>query len=379
MKRLDPKIRKMIESLYEEIKKENHENDFRELEKKTAELRDYVNRKMLSGTKKGETGRLTGDNREDAIYPIGELVNDSIRRLESRARGKEGGFFIGTGIEQMDRIIGGFEPGEVVVIGARPSMGKTALMISMMNSITQKSNHAIGFISLELPTHQLIGRIIASEAEIFSPKMRSNHLDEEDWNRIIDSTGNIRRRKIYIVDNPQGSVGNIRNVAERLARDYGISILFIDYLQLIVPFSKKRTRQQETASIMKEIKMLARELRLVVIIASQLNRMAELRSGNKRPCLSDLKNSGSIEEDADKVIFIHRPEVYEIYEDERGNSLLGKAELIIAKNRTGPTGEVRLNFNREYGKFHDAEEESAADRDIETRYREEEGLGDLPF
>lgn len=157
---------------------------------------------------------------------------------------------------------------------------------------------------------------------------------------------------------------SIRNVAERLVRDCGIRILIIDYLQLIEPFSRKRTREEEMASIVKEIKIIAKEMRLVVIVASQLNRMVEVRAGDKRPYLSDLKHSGSIEEDTDKVIFIHRPEVYNILEDEKGDSLAGKALLIIAKNRTGPTGEIMLNFNSQYGKFHDIDTDPGVPRNI---------------
>lgn len=364
MKTLNPEIRKLIESLYEEINKEYNEINLGELEKKSSELYDYINQKKPSSPKRRNTGRFSEDIRKDVIYPIGELGHDSIKRLEIRSRDKSGRFFITTGFDQLDQMIGGFEPGEVVVIGARTGMGKTALMLSMMNNIALRSDHAIGFISLEFPTSHLMERIISSEAEVPITRMRKANLKVADWNSIIDVIGNIKKRKIYIVDNPQFSVGNIRNVAERLVKDYRIRILIIDYLQLIEPSSKKRTREQETAAIIKEIKMLAKELRLVVILASQLNRMVEMRAGIRRPYLSDLKNSGSIEEDTDKVIFIYRPEVYDLLEDEKGNSLVGKAELIIAKNRTGLTGEIMLNFSSEYGKFHDFDKDSGVPRNI---------------
>jgi len=220
MKPLNPKIRKMIESLYEEINKENHENDFRELKKKTVELREFVSEKMPAPIKDGHTGKES----EDAIYPIGELVQDSIKRLEIRSRDKERRFFITTGFEQMDKMIGGFEPGEVVVVGARTGMGKTSLMLSMINQITRKSDHAAGFLSLEFPASHLAERLISAEAEVPVVQMRRAKLSVDDWNRIIDGIGNIRKRKIFIVSNPGCSVGNIRDVAERLARDHGISL-----------------------------------------------------------------------------------------------------------------------------------------------------------
>lgn len=369
MKTIDQEIRRLIGALYEEINKDDRKINIRELEKKTAELQEWLSRKK-SDLRKGEKAKKISDDKTeakteaktedktedktlDSIYTIGELVNDSVKKLEIRSRDKSGRFFITTGFQQLDQLIGGFEPGEVIVIGARTGMGKTALLLSMMKNITAVTDHPIGFISLEFPTSQLMERIISAEAEIPVPKLRKADLKVSAWNRIFDGIGDIKNRKIFIVDNPRFAVANIRNVAERLVRDCGIRILIIDYLQMIEPFSKKRTREEEMASIVKEIKQIAKEMRLVVIVASQLNRMVEMRSGDKRPYLSDLKHSGSIEEDTDKVIFIHRPEVYNILEDEKGNFLAGKALLIIAKNRTGPTGEIMLNFNSQYGKFQD--------------------------
>jgi replicative DNA helicase len=365
MKTLNPKIRKLIDSLYEEISKNNDEINFEEVEKKTSELHTYFDQKKLSSVKKAEIRTVSEDStQEDAIYPIGDLITDSIKRLEARSKDKSNRYFLTTGFDQLDQMIGGFEPGEVIVIGARTGMGKTALMLSMMNNITGKSNHSIGFMSLEFPTSHLMERIISSEAEVPITRLKKANLELADWNRIIDGIGNIKKRKIYIVDNPHFSVDNIKNVAERLVKDYGIRIMIIDYLQMIEPFSKKRNREQEISSVIREIKMLAKTLNLVIIITSQLNRSVELRAGIKRPYLSDLRDSGAIEEDTDKVIFIHRPEVYEILEDEKGNSLVGMASLIIAKNRSGPTGEIMLNFSSEYGKFKDIKTDPKAYGDI---------------
>lgn len=364
IKPLNAEIKRLIGALYEEINKEDGNINLEELKKKTAELQECLSRKKSISPKSDKDRKNSEDKPEDSIYPIGELVNDSVKKLEIRSRDRSGRFFITTGFQQMDKLIGGFEPGEVVVIGARTGMGKTALFLSMMKNITAQTGHAIGFISLEFSTSQLMERIISAEAEVPITRLRKADLKVSAWNRIFDGMGNIKNRKIFIVDNPQFAVGNIRNVAERLVRDCGIRILIIDYLQLIEPFRRKRTREEEMASIVKEIKIIAKEMRLVVIVASQLNRMVEMRAGDKRPYLSDLKHSGSIEEDTDKVIFIHRPEIYEIMEDEKGNSLAGKAQLIIAKNRSGPTGEIWLNFSSQYGKFHDIDKDPGVPRNI---------------
>jgi len=375
MKQKNQKIRQLIKALNEEVSKNARVLNYQELEKKTTELRNLLLQQKASGAKQVQGDLFSGTiKQEDPIYPISHLVNDSIKRLEARARDRSDRYFITTGFDGLDRLIGGWEPGELVVIGARPGMGKTSLVLSMMKNITRKSDVPIGYLSLEVPVSHLMERIISSEAEVPLTRLKKLRLKEDDWNRIIDGSGDIKKRKIFIVDNPHFSVESIKDAAERLVSEHGVRLIIIDYLQLIGSIPTKRNREQMVSSVIREIKMLAKRLRLVIILTSQLNRMVELRSGYKRPYLADLRDSGAIEEDTDKVIFIHRPEMYDILEDEQGNSLVGVAELIVAKNRTGPAGEIRLHFTKEFGKFYEMKADPKAYRNISQWDISEEDL-----
>jgi len=173
----------------------------------------------------------------------------------------------------------------------------------------------------------------------------------KEWKKLDDNLRKILDKKIYLISDPLLNPDNLHSTIERLVTEKGVKLVVLDYLQLMMPYRMRRNREQEISTIIRKIKAIAKELNIVVLLLSQLNRSVELRSGDKRPMLSDLRESGAIEDDADKVIFLHRPEFYGIYEDEQGNSLLGIAELIIAKNRTGVTDEFPLRFNSNYGKF----------------------------
>ena len=243
-------------------------------------------------------------------------------------------------------------------------MGKTSLMMSMAKKITERSDHAVGFISLETSVDHLMERIISSVAKIPMPAIKKARLVDKEWNRIEDALAKVKDDLLYIVENPNNNIEGISETIESLVENHKVKIVMLDYLQLVEGIRGKRNREQEISSVIRELKKLTRTLKIVIISASQLNRSVELRGGAKRPVLADLRDSGAIEEDTDKVIFIHRPELYDIYEDELGNSLEGIAELIVAKNRTGPMGSVLLRFDSEFGRFYEINTDPAAFGDI---------------
>ena len=310
------------------------------------------------------------------IFDLDHLVNKAIHDLDEHSRDTSGKYVLTTGFDALDNLTGGWEPGELVAVGSRAAMGKTSLLLSMIKNIRQKSIHPIGFISLELSNAQLAKRILSAEAEIPISKIKKAKLKIADWDRIFDNATLSRKSKIYIADNPKFSMDGIKSAAAEMVDKYGIRILFIDYLQLIDSVRSRINKVQAVSTVIRKLKLMARELNLVIIFASQLNRTAELRSGNMRPRLCDLKDSGAIEEDSDKVILLFRPDFYDIFEDERGNSTVGLAELIIAKNRTGPTGSVFLRFDSKFGRFSEINHDQAPRL---TAYRNDFPDQDSPF
>ncbi len=298
------------------------------------------------------------------ISKLNKLFQESIKRLETRTKSRSGRSFLTTGFEKLDDMLGGLEPGELIIIGGRPTMGKTSFLLSMAKSIMQRSDHAVGLISLETSVDHLMERILSFEAKIPMPVLKKAKLKEEDWNKIIDASTAVKDDQLYIVENPHNAIEGISEAIAKRVKENAVKVIMLDYLQLIDGFKGRRNREQEVSSVIRELKKIARNLEIVIIAASQLNRSVELRSGAKRPILADLRDSGAIEEDTDKVIFLHRPEIYDIYEDEQGNSLEGIAELIIAKNRTGPMGSVILNFDSQFGRFYEINTEPAAFGDI---------------
>lgn len=299
-----------------------------------------------------------------SISKLDLLFKKSVDRLEERTKSRHSRSFLTTGFSNLDDLIGGWEPGELVIIGARPAMGKTSLLMSMAKEIVQQSDHAVGFISFETSVDHLMERIISSEARIPMSAIKKARIKDDEWNRVENALAKAGNDPLYIVENPDNSIEGIARIIEWLADQHKVSVVMLDYLQLIEGIRYRRNREQEVSSVIRELKKLARNLNIVIVAASQLNRSVELRSGAKQPVLADLRDSGAIEEDTDKVIFIHRPELYDIMEDERGNSLVGIAELIVAKNRTGPMGSIILRFDAGFGRFYGIDTDPAAFGDI---------------
>ena len=283
---------------------------------------------------------------------INVLVKEAIHQIEEASKREDHLSGVPSGFTKLDRLTSGWQRSDLIIIAARPSMGKTAFALSMARNIAVEHARPIAFFSLEMSSLQLVNRLIVSETELPSDRIRNGRLEEYEWKQLDYKIRSLVEAPIFIDDTPAISIFELRAKCRRLKVQHQIEAIFVDYLQLMTGTGdNKGSREQEVSNISRSLKSIAKELDIPVIALSQLNRSVELRSGNKRPQLSDLRESGAIEQDADLVIFIHRPEKYDIYEDEQGNSLVGLAEIILAKHRNGPIGDIQLKFKDESAKF----------------------------
>jgi len=295
---------------------------------------------------------------------IDAVIDQAIKRIEEISGRAEGLSGVPSGFTKLDRITSGWQPSDLIIIAARPSMGKTALVLSMARNMAIEHNRGIAFFSLEMSSIQLVNRMIVSETGLPADKIRNGNLKKYEWEQLEIQLKSLVEAPIYIDDTPAISVFELRAKARRLKIQYDIQLLVVDYLQLMTgPPETAGNREQEVSSISRSLKAIAKELDIPIIALSQLNRSVELRSGDKRPQLSDLRESGAYEQVADLVIFIHRPERFGLLQDADGNSTKGLAEIIIAKHRNGPIGDVTLKFRTEMAKFTDMDEDFMGDFD----------------
>lgn len=286
----------------------------------------------------------------EQINPIIELARERIKTVYED-REKVAG--VKSGFHSLDKITSGWQNSDLIIIAARPAMGKTAFVLSMAKNMAVDFKIPVAFFSLEMSNIQLVNRLIMNVCELDGDKMKSGNLEQIEMERLENRITQLIDAPIYVDDTPSLSVFELRSKARRLVREHQISIIIIDYLQLMNASGVHTTnREQEVSMISRSLKALAKELNIPIIALSQLNRGVENRSGveGKRPQLSDLRESGAIEQDADIVCFIHRPEYYKITE-ENGESLLGLAEIIVAKHRNGATDLVKLKFKNIYARF----------------------------
>ena len=282
------------------------------------------------------------------------LVTEAIKQIEA-ARSHDGSFSgVPSGFTELDRFTSGWQKSDLIVIAARPGMGKTAFVLSMARNIAVTFKKPIAFFSLEMSSVQLVTRLISAESQLPADKLKKGNLEAYEWEQLNAKIGTLISAPMYIDDSPSLNIFDFRAKCRRLKQQYDIQMVVIDYIQLMSGTGDKGNREQEISNISRSLKSLAKELDIPVIALSQLNRSVETRSTSKKPVLSDLRESGAIEQDADMVIFIYRPEYYNITDDEKG-STIGMADLIIAKHRNGPTGEVRLRFIGKYASFADLE------------------------
>ena len=291
------------------------------------------------------------------VQPVNVLIKEAILQMQEAAKRDDNLSGIPSGFTKLDRLTSGWQRSDLVIIAARPSMGKTAFVLSMTRNMAAEHKCGVAIFSLEMSSIQLVNRLICAETELSSERIRNGRLENHEWEQLDRKIKCLVDAPIYIDDTPAISVYELRAKLRRLTAKYKIDIVIIDYLQLMTcNIDTRGSREQEVAHISRNLKVIAKELQVPILALSQLNRSVEVRSGTKRPQLSDLRESGAIEQDADIVAFIHRPEKYGFLEDEDGNSLRGIAEIIIAKHRNGALDDVRLRFRDEFAKFVDLED-----------------------
>jgi replicative DNA helicase len=285
------------------------------------------------------------------------IMRHTIDELENKKENNSNGITgVPSGFSDFDALTGGWQKTELSIIAARPGMGKTAFVVSSMRNAAVDHNIPIAIFSLEMSATQLMLRMISAEAEIDSEKLRKGKMEGHEWEQLHHRIEKLSKSKIFIDDTPALSILELRAKCRRLKAQHDIQMVIIDYLQLMTGDDGSGiagSREQEIAAISRSLKNLAKELEVPVLALSQLSRAVETRGGDKRPQLSDLRESGSIEQDADMVMFLYRPEYYKITEDEQGNSTEGIGEVIIAKNRSGTVETIKLQFIGKYTKFQD--------------------------
>ena len=268
------------------------------------------------------------------------------------ARDREDGLSgVPSGFTALDELTLGWQKSDLIIIAARPAMGKTAFVLSMAKNMAVDNKIPVAVFSLEMSSVQLVNRIISSTAEIPSSVLKTGKLTEEHLKSLHSNMQKLESAPMYIDDTPALSINEFRSKVRRLKESKNIQLAIIDYLQLMTSGSSQQSREQEVSTISRNLKAIAKEVQIPIIALSQLSRQVEQRGGDKRPQLSDLRESGAIEQDADMVIFIHRPEYYGLKQDENGNSLIGMAEIIVAKHRNGAVDDVRLQFKSEFTRF----------------------------
>lgn len=303
---------------------------------------------------------VTQGNIKKSSETAQDLVTQAKKRIQEIG-GKEGLSGLPTGFHKLDALTSGWQPSDLIIIAARPGMGKTAFVLSMARNIAIDANKAVALFSLEMSSVQLITRLISSETALSSEKLRTGKLEQHEWEQLNVKVKDLEKAPLFIDDTPSLSIFDLRAKARRLKSQHDIQLIIIDYLQLMSAGGNNKgggNREQEISTISRNLKALAKELDIPVIALSQLSRAVETRGPVKRPLLSDLRESGAIEQDADIVSFIYRPEYYKLdqWDDEEGSPTEGQAEFIVAKHRNGGLDNIRLKFIGKYGKFDNLDE-----------------------
>lgn len=310
----------------------------------------------------GKLFELSQRNLKKDYTQIDPVINDAYDMLQRAAARADGMSGIASGFHDLDKMTSGWQNSDLVILAARPAMGKTAFALSMAKNMAVDAKVPVAFFSLEMSNVQLVNRLIVNLCEIEGEKIKSGQLQPHEWGQLDYKIRDLYGAPLYVDDTPSLSVFELRTKARRLVREHGVKVIMIDYLQLMNASGMSfGSRQEEVSTVSRSLKGLAKELNIPILALSQLNRGVESREGNegKRPQLSDLRESGAIEQDADMVLFIHRPEYYRIYADEKGRDLRGRAEIIIAKHRNGAVGDVLLTFKGQYARFQNIDDDNA--------------------
>lgn len=305
---------------------------------------------ILEDTEK-KVFQLVQKRTTDDYVPVRQIVMNAMDRIEMAAKNKGNVTGIPTGFIDLDYRTAGLQPSDLILVAARPSMGKTAFELNLAQYMVIRKNMAVALFSLEMSKEQLINRMFSQESGVDAQKLRTGQLNDQEWERLIESAGIIGKSKLIIDDTPGISIGELRSKCRKYKLEQDIAVIMIDYLQLMSGGGRSESRQQEISEISRSLKALARELNVPVVALSQLSRAVEQRPDH-RPMLSDLRESGAIEQDADVVMFLYRDDYYNHDSPEKGIS-----EVIIAKQRNGPIGTVKLAWLPEYTRFANLERE----------------------
>jgi len=306
---------------------------------------------------------ITQQNLSRSIETMGSLASKALKQLEALKDKEDGLTGVPTGFTSLDRLTSGWQPSDLIILAARPGMGKTSFVLALARNAAMDFQKGV-----EMSNLQLVQRLISLEAEISGHSLRNGQLEEYQWQQLNTAIEKLSEAPIFIDDTPGINIFELRAKCRRLKMQHDIQMVIIDYLQLMSGGSdnQRGNREQEVSAISRALKGMAKELNVPVIALSQLSRAVEVRGGTKRPQLSDLRESGSIEQDADIVSFIYRPEYYQILEDEEGQSLKGVGEIIIAKNRHGALDTIKLRFVDQFAKFTDLEDPNFDDLPDDT-------------
>jgi replicative DNA helicase len=298
------------------------------------------------------------DNRNrkgfEHISPIMHATFEKIDKFSKREGLVTG---VSTGFNKFDELTSGLQPSELIIVAGRPSMGKTAFCLNIARNAAVDAKTPVGFFSLEMSSQQLAMRLLTAEARVDAHKLRTGRLADDEWQKLSMRAGNLAEAPMYIDETPGLSVLELRSKARRMKKEHDVGLVVIDYLQLMQGPKNIESRQQEISTISRSLKALAKELDVPVLALSQLSRAVEMRGGERRPMLSDLRESGAIEQDADMVCFIYRPEFYMKHEEAEEKDLVGRSEVIIGKQRNGPIGTVHLTFIKQYARFENCADE----------------------
>ncbi len=301
----------------------------------------------------GKLFEISQRNVKKDVQQINPVINEAILRMQQAGAKTEGLSGVATGFHALDEITSGWQRSDLIIIAARPAMGKTAFVLSMAKNMAVNYNTPVALFSLEMSNVQLVNRLIMNVCELEGEKIKNGILEKYEWQQLDTKIVDLHDAPLYLDDTPSLSVFEFRTKARRLVREHGVKVIIIDYLQLMnAQGMNTGSREQEVSLISRSLKGMAKELDIPIIALSQLNRSVESRGNeSKRPQLSDLRESGAIEQDADMVCFIHRPEYYKIEFYPDGTDTHGTGEIIVAKHRNGATGDVRLRFRNVFAKF----------------------------
>lgn len=314
------------------------------------------------------------------VTQIDPVIGQAIEQIQAAANRTSGLSGLESGYHDLDKLTSGWQNSDLIIIAARPAMGKTAFVLSMAKNMAISYNTPVAIFSLEMSNLQLVNRLISNTCELESEKIKSGKLTNIEWDQLMSRIKHLYSAPLYIDDTPSLSIFELRTKARRLVREHQVKFIIIDYLQLMNATGMKfGSREQEVSMISRNLKQLAKELNIPIVALSQLNRSVESRTDGKRPQLSDLRESGAIEQDADIVCFIHRPEYYLRSDtDANGNDIRGLAEFIVAKHRSGSVDDIKLRFKAKYARFENWEEETTVTHQATVGSKLNNSYDDIP-